>query len=195
MHVAHSFKEGSSCKACHICNKPCSTDDLDQAKTIIICSLQHNAFQEELECVRESKAIVKQIPLFSLCPYIDDSGLLRIGGRLSQASLGEDEINPLIVPGRSYIVILLIRHHHKHVHHQGLHFTESALKATGLWLVGGKQRVISILHQCVICRRLRGRIDRRFQTYLWDCLSTDHPFCIWAMDGYSTSHQGWTSMQ
>lgn len=85
------------CNGWHICDKPYSIEDLDQAKTIIIHSLQHSTFQEEMECIREGKAIPKQSPLFGLCPYMDDSGLLRIGGCLSQANLGQEEINPLIL--------------------------------------------------------------------------------------------------
>lgn len=131
VHVAHPFKQGSSCKGWHIHENPCPKEDLEQAKSVIIDSGQHDVFREEVECIREGKAIPKQSPLYSLCPYLDKSGLLRIGGRLSQASLSRDEINPLILPGQSHITALLIQHYHERVQHQGHHITEGAVRAAG----------------------------------------------------------------
>lgn len=81
---------------------------LDKARTIIIQSQQHDAFKEELQCIREGTAILKQSQIYDLCPYIDMSGLLRVGERLTQASLGRDEISLLILPGQSHMMTPLI---------------------------------------------------------------------------------------
>nr|XP_020483745.2 uncharacterized protein LOC109978925 [Labrus bergylta] len=182
-HVASSFKKDSNCKGWHIHEGPCPKEDLDKAKTIIVGSLQQIAFTEELECVKKGMDIRKQSPLYNLCPYIDSPGLLRIGGRLSNARLCEDEICPLILPGQNHITTLLIQHYHEQVHHQGRHITEGALRAAGLWIIGGKRRVSSILHHCVTCRRLRGAVETQKMSDLpVDRLSTDPPFSFVGLD-------------
>lgn len=107
VHVANSFGQGSGCKEWHIHGSPCSKEDLDQARTIIVRAVQQDAFKETLECIREGIDIPKQNPLYSLSPYIDASGLLRIDGRLSQANLDRDATNPLILPRQSHITTLL----------------------------------------------------------------------------------------
>ena len=159
VHVANSFRHDSSCKGWHIHESPCSKEDLDQARTSVVRAVQQDVFTEVLECIREGTAIPKQSPLYSLCPYIDTSGLLRIGGRLSQASLDRDVTSPLILPGQSHVTSLLIQYYHEQVQHQGRHITEGALRAAGLWIIGGKRRVSSILHHCITCRRLRRKTE------------------------------------
>ncbi len=73
-----------------MCDKPCSVQDLERAKTILIQSVQAEHFLEEFKCLQAGRVIPSQSPLFNLSPYIDESGLLRVGGRLTQARLGRD---------------------------------------------------------------------------------------------------------
>lgn len=163
------------------CHKPHSVEALQNAKEVIIRSLQQETFQDELKCLERNTS--KNSPLFNLSPYIDESGLLRIGGRLSQSAFEKDEVNPLILPGRSHITTLLIRNHHSQVQHQGRHFTEGALRAAGLWIIGGKRRISSIIHQCITCHKLRGKIETQKMADLpVDRLSTDPPFSYVGLD-------------
>ncbi len=46
----------------------------------------------------------------------------------------------MIIPGKHHIATLLIRHHHEHIHYQGRHFTEGAVRTAGFWIVGGRLR-------------------------------------------------------
>ncbi|XP_063758758.1 uncharacterized protein LOC134877255 [Eleginops maclovinus] len=136
VHVAHSFNQGSRCKGWHIHEELCPTEDLEEARNIIIRAVQQDAFAETLDCIRGGIAIPKQSPLLSLCPYLDSAGILRIGGRLSKANLDGKEVQ-----------------------HQGRHLTEGAVRAAGLWIISGKRRISSILHHCVTCRRLRRKME------------------------------------
>nr|XP_055046841.1 uncharacterized protein LOC129432444 [Misgurnus anguillicaudatus] len=185
-HITHSFSNDNKSKECrgwHICHKPHSVEDLQSAKDLIIRSLQQETFQDELRCLERKTHVSKNSPLFNLCPYIDESGLLRIGGRLSQSAFEKNEVNPLILPGRCHVTTLLIRHYHSQVQHQGRHFTEGALRAAGLWIIGGKRRISSIIHHCVTCRKLRGKIETQKMSDLpVDRLSTNPPFSYVGLD-------------
>lgn len=133
---------------------PCPVEDLDKARTVILWAVQQDAFAKTLEYIRGELAIPKQSPLLSLCPYLDSAGILRIGGRLSKANLDGEEVSHVILPGQTHVMTLLIRHYHEQVQHQGRHLTKGALRAAGLWIIGGKRRISSVLHQCITCRRL-----------------------------------------
>ncbi len=186
VHITHSFKQDSdksTCNGWHICDKPCSVQDLERAKSILIHSVQAEHFPEELICLQTGRVIPSQGPLFNLSPYIDESGLLRVGGRLSQASLGRDEVCPLILPGHCHITSLLIQHYHKQVEHQGRIFTEGALREAGFWIIGGKRRISSVIFQCVQCRKLRGRIlTQKMSDLPPERLSMDPPFSFVGLD-------------
>nr|XP_055053759.1 uncharacterized protein LOC129438884 [Misgurnus anguillicaudatus] len=186
VHITQSFKQDSdmsTCRGWHICARPCSVQNLERAKSILIQSVQAEAFSEELKCLQASTVISKQSPLFNLSPYIDKSGLLRVGGRLSQANLGRDELCPLILPGHCHMTSLIIQHYHKQVEHQGRVFTEGALREAGFWIIGGKRRISSTIFQCFQCRKLRGKISTQKMSDLPpERLSMDPPFSFVGLD-------------
>ncbi|KAI4897606.1 hypothetical protein NFI96_009504 [Prochilodus magdalenae] len=183
VHVAHSFTQGITCQGWHIHEGPCPTEDLEEARNIIIRAVQQDAFAETLECIRGGIAIPKQSPLLSLCPYLDSAGILRLGGRLSKANLDGKEVSPVILPGQSHVTTLLIRYYHEQVQHQGRHLTEGAVRAAGLWIISGKWRISSILHHCVTCRRLRRKMETQKMADLpADRLSADPPFSFVGVD-------------
>ena len=97
-------------------------------------------------------------PIISLSPYLDQHGIIRVGRRLSKMSENLDiHVNPIIIPKKHFIAVLLTRHFHELVQHQGRHITEGAIRAGGFWLMGGKRTVSRVIHQCVISRRVCGK--------------------------------------
>ncbi len=85
----------------------------------------------------------------------EDKGLIRVGGRLSRSALGHTAKHPIIVP-KGHVSELLVRHHHQKVGHQGRGMTSSRLRDSGLWIMGMSRQVSSLIHKCVVCRKLRG---------------------------------------
>jgi hypothetical protein len=49
------------------------------------------------------------------------------------------------------------RHFHERNFHQGRSTTEGAICTTGIWIVSVRRLVSSLIHRCVICRKLRGK--------------------------------------
>lgn len=157
VHITRCFKGnayGSKCRGWHIC-KNIAPEDYGKAKSVILSCLQHKTYPEVFACIEAQKEIPKQNPLRNLSPYKDDADCLRVGGRLSQADMQNDEVHPFIIPGKHHVSTLLVQHYHQQVQHQGRHFTEGAVRTAGLWIVGGKHRISSIIHHCIKCRKLR----------------------------------------
>lgn len=121
--------------------------------------------------------------LHKLNPMIDDKNLLRVGGRLAESNLPSHEANPLLIPGKHHIATLLIQHHHEAVQHQGRHFTEGAVSGSGLWIVGAKRFISSVIHKRVTCRKLRGRTEQQIMAGLpAEHLQTDSSFSYVGLD-------------
>lgn len=127
-------------------------------EVFILKTVQMEAYPDEVQSLRNGHPVPKSSSLYSLSPYLDEVGLLRVGGRICKAEniLGVKAVHPVILPKKHHISELLVRHFHQKVNHQGRHFTEGALRSAGYWIVGAKRLVSSEIHQCLICKRLRG---------------------------------------
>ncbi|XP_044160670.1 uncharacterized protein LOC122945622 [Bufo gargarizans] len=114
-----------------------SNDHLEQAKVAIIKCVQQEVFKEEIQNLLKKEEISRHSSLKKLNPILDEDGVLRIGGRLSAADMTIQERHPFIIPKNHHIALLLVRHYHEQVAHQGRHFTEGAVRSAGLWIIGG----------------------------------------------------------
>ena len=156
-HIICSFQKDKPCRGWHICPEAKSLELYTEAEQFLIKVVQHEVFREELHCLQAGKSLPKASPLLTLNPIIDRKGILRVGGRLTQSDLSDNEKHPIIIPGRHHLATLLVRHHHNKIKHQGRHFTEGAIRAAGFWIISGKRLISSILHKCTKCLKLRGK--------------------------------------
>ena len=99
---------------------------------------------------------MKNSALYRLDPFIDDDGLLRVGGRLRRSHLGYGEKHPVLIPKGHHVAKLIVRHYHNQVHHQGRQITHGTIRQAGYWLVNGSHTVSRELSSCVVCKKLRG---------------------------------------
>ena len=90
---------------------------LRQASEIIIKAAQHKAFKEEFDViaiittpnsdgrngVKARKRTLKKSHLYGLDPYVDDAGILRVGGRLRLSNLSPKEKHPVLLPKGRFV--------------------------------------------------------------------------------------------
>lgn len=129
-------------------------EQLNHAKATIIRTVQRKVYADEIRCLQEGRTIPKPSPLSKLCSFINSVHLLRVEGQLTRAQLTSDETHSILIPGRHYVTLLLIRHLHESVRHQGRHFTEGAVRSAVFWIVGGKRLISSTIFNCVTCLKL-----------------------------------------
>ena len=124
----------------------------------------HKALQSPLH----RKITRRQHGLLQLEPFLDEEGLIRGKGRLSQArALPRDAREPLLLPPRHPLTVLLIRHTHEEVlkHAGGVSYTLNHLRAR-FWLPQARQQVHLLVSKCVPCRRRIGRVLQQRQGQL-----------------------------
>ena len=131
--------------------------DYKDAENWIIREVQREVYAAELKKIKKAEPLPRDSPILNLNPVLDEEGLLRVGGRLNRSNIPLEGRNPIIIPKRHHIATLLVRHYHDSIQHQGRHFTEGAIRAAGFWIVSGKRLIASLLHDCVQCRKLRGK--------------------------------------
>lgn len=138
-------------------NDATSLEERKEAEIAIIKLVQKDAFAEDIQRIKLQKegTLNKHNSLRKLNAFLDKNGVLRVGGRLSKSSLHHDVKHPVILPKKSHVSALLVKHHHERVHHQGRGITMNELRANGVWILRSGNMVSSHIYKCVKCRRYR----------------------------------------
>ena len=150
-------------------------NDLRQAEVEILKAVQVQAFPDEIELLhplkpnptsREDAKICKaslreNSALFRLDPFLDNEGILRVGGRIHRADVPFHVKHPAIIPQKGHITSLIIRYYHERVNHQGRGFTLNEIRENGLWIIGGGSAAAEYITGCVMCRKLRGTVGEQ----------------------------------
>ena len=130
-----------------------------KAERTVLMMMQKEAFKDEIHNLKsEKQGVTAQSTLFKLDPFIDDDGIMRVGGRLAQAqSLNPEVKHPIILPKKSHMTTVIIRYHHERVAHQGRGMTVNKIRSNGYWIPNISSAVSSYIHKCVTCRKHRGQ--------------------------------------
>ena len=139
-------------------SKATSVEERQEAELFIIKLVQEESFSSEIRGIKRCKEVrpkVKANKLYKLSPFVDEYGVLRVGGRLTRSSLHPHVKHPAILPKTSHVSSLLIKHYHQKVHHQGRGITVNELQSNGIWVIGCSGAVASHIYRCMMCRKYR----------------------------------------
>ena len=126
--------------------------EIQDAQVRICKSVQQQQFSDEIERIRQGKPLLKSNPLRKLDPFLDETGLLRVGGRLRRSSGIEfDGKGPIILPKASSLTELLVRYTHL-IGHVGKNFVITKIRER-FWIFGLKRLANRIVSKCVHCRK------------------------------------------
>jgi len=125
----------------------------------IINHMQENAtFEDALEIARKKHQVSQQQhSTKKLVPFLDQEGILRVGGRLDYATnLTEEAKHPALLPPDYKITTLFILDCHGRLAHQSTEWTIASLSSDiGVRPIGGVRAVRSLPKDCFICILLR----------------------------------------
>ena len=136
-----------------------TVDDLSAAESEIIRQVQRDYFGDDLDKLSNGRPVAKASNISRLNPVLDQKGILRVGGRLSNSSVDQNIRTPIILPRKSHITNLLLRHFHEKVQHQGRGMTINEIRDHGYWVIGCSSAVSEMITRCTMCRKLRGQFQ------------------------------------
>lgn len=136
---------------------PITVEDRHNGEMTIVKMLQTKAFTPEIDSLSNQMAV--STSLHKLDPFLDENAILRVGGRLGRSTLLYGVKHPIILPRHGHITNLIIKYFHERVQHQGRGLTINEIRSSGYWIIGCTKAVSSFIHKCVICRRLRGKLQ------------------------------------
>ena len=111
-------------------------------------------FSRTISSLLKGSNLKKRDKLMPFTHFLDDIGLLRVGGRPKKAPLTFNAKHPLVLHSRSRIARLLIEKAHHDSGHQGMEHVKAHLQQTFMmiWL---RKALRSLGMNCFICRRWR----------------------------------------
>ena len=131
---------------------PLTVRELNKAVTYLVSLSQFAHFAAEIVAVKSPASLPKSSTLLSLNPFLDEVGLLRVGGRQQNSKLTYDRQHPIILHGKHPVSKLLVHTEHLRLLHAGPLLVAASL-GRHFYIVGGRKTVRSITRSCIICRR------------------------------------------
>ncbi|XP_074038691.1 uncharacterized protein [Leptinotarsa decemlineata] len=124
---------------------------MEFALQLLIKVTQQQAFSSELALIHRKRPLPK--PFRKLSPFIDDKGILRVGGRLKYSDITHEQKHPILLPSTHIFTTLVIKYTHSKYCHPGLQ-TLHFILSQRYWIISPRKTIRRIISKCYKCFRL-----------------------------------------
>lgn len=131
-----------------------------QALQILITAVQQEAFSDEISRCRSGDTLLSKSRIISLNPFIDESGILRVGGRIQAANISYSQTHPIILPKRNNLTNVIISEAHSTTLHGGAQLMMAHLNRQ-YWIIGLRDLVRTHIRHCTVCIRHRANTQQQ----------------------------------
>ena len=139
-------------------------------------------YHKKIHAYRWKPNTTKTGVLYRLDPFSDKKRILRVGGRLNNTDITEDSRHLTILPRKSHVTTLIIRHTHEQLGNVGRRHVLARLREK-YWIVGANSAVRQVVSACVTCRRNTAlKQDQKMADLPSDRLTAAPPFTCVGVD-------------
>ena len=164
-------------------SKPLTTEIIQAAELKIIKHHQQTYFYHEIQQLTRGKLVNKTSNLYNLNPFVDNLGILRVGGRLKQSTIEFKIKHPIIISNKGPLASLIIRWFHLRTNHCGRVITINSIRTAGFWIIRCTSLVKSAIFKCVTCRKIRWKPSTQQMSDLpGDRIAESAPFTYSGVD-------------
>ena len=133
-----------------------STGELQTTERFWLREAQRSVFSTELHLLQYKKPLPRSSKLNSFRPFVDEEGLLRVGGRMELGKLAYAKRHPVLLPREHRVVELLITYEHIRLLQAGPTLVTAYL-AQRFCLIRGRRTIRARIRNCVVCIRVEER--------------------------------------
>ena len=135
----------------------------------------------------DSRVLSRKCRISQLDPFIDESDVIRVGGRLQNSHISDDCKHPILLPRKGKVSDLIIKHCCSKVAYGGRGFTLNEIRGAGYWIVGANSAIKKVISNCVECQRFRGIVGEQKMANLPACSSKETaPFTHCGVDMFGS---------
>lgn len=129
-----------------------TNEELRRALNALVKSVQSQSFHNDLINLEKNKPC--STGLMRLKPFLDENGLIRVGGRLVHSSLSYCAKHPLVLPHSHHFTNLVVDYYHVKYLHAGPNALMSFLREH-FWILSARRVIRSRVFKCIRCFRLK----------------------------------------
>lgn len=161
---------------------PLRTQELELSLKCLVRLAQTQSFSEEIKALKANKHISSKSILKNLNPLLDESGILRVGGRIKHSAFDYDLKHPMVLPKGHPLTKLIITYEHRKFLHAGCQALLANIR-TRFWPISGRNEVKKVLRECVICFKVKPvTIDTLLGQLPRERISPSRPFLNCGVD-------------
>lgn len=134
-----------------------TAEEINEAERRIVRQLQ-TQFSEEIKLLKGQQPIIRG-KLNGLNPFLDENGLIRVGGRLRKSNLTSAQKHPILIPNRHRLTDQIIREIHETHYHTGIQTTLYILRQK-FWILDGRNQIRKVIRACTRCFRFRAQASQ-----------------------------------
>lgn len=109
-------------------------------------------YQQQLDFAKEIIGETKGSKLEPLLPFLDENGILRMGGRLRHAKYPFDMKHPIIIPPKTRLSWLIIKDAHEKLDHGHIQVMMQYVRSQ-YWIPQMRREMRTFVNKCVVCQR------------------------------------------
>ena len=134
-------------------SKYLTTEYLEKATVAIVKLMQREMYSEEIGDLEKRGNVKGTSGIVRLRPVLI-GGVIRVGGRISEAAITQGAKCPMIIPPKHHVARLLIEDSHQKLAHAGQEHILTQLRQQ-FWMPKGRSAVRKVVRSCLTCKKQR----------------------------------------
>nr|CAH7716528.1 unnamed protein product [Callosobruchus chinensis] len=144
--------------------RPLSVTELNTSLTKLIRFSQQESFPEDYQTLNAKRELPNNSKILNLHPFMDDQGILRVGGRLTNSDFPYSKKYPILLSPSHRLTQLIFEFEHVNLLHAGPQLLLSNIRDT-FWPISGRNLARKIVRNCIKCARYN---EQRIQPIMGD---------------------------
>ncbi|XP_063892244.1 uncharacterized protein LOC110380377 isoform X2 [Helicoverpa armigera] len=133
---------------------PLSIKELQDSLNFILRQAQMEMFSKEYDILKAGKTLPRKNRLICLSPFVDEDGLIRVGGRLDNSPYDYNIKHPILLCCKHHITKLIFHKYHYDLLHAGPQLLIASIRQM-YWPLGGRNLSKSVVKHCIKCFKFK----------------------------------------
>lgn len=164
--ISYIFRFTQACrKKLHPESEFITSKEITQVKNRLIILAQRIHYPNEYECLLNNKGISNKSHILTLTPFLDNDGLVRVGGRLENSGLSYAERHPIIIPEKSHLALIFVKYTHQILLHAEYNIMIRAIRQ-GFYIPRLKNLIRKCIRECKQCTIYKRKLQNQLMAAL-----------------------------
>ena len=139
---------------------PLTVMEIEHATRYWLKINQNTEFTDEIAQIKKKRELDHNSKILGLSPFLDEHGILRVGGRLRNADIDEFKKHPILISANHWTTRLILEEIHKDNYHAGSQLMLATLQ-NRYWLANARKLIRRLIHRCKRCARMKATLAQQ----------------------------------